>query len=259
MALRSEKTLLFNRLEIKYFVDRTTRTALTRDLLAFMQPDRHSTSEAGYIVRSLYYDTNDFMAYHEKLSGAAVRHKLRVRAYGENPAAAPHVRLEVKSRYLSFIHKIAVDVSPSRYAELEQAVRRRLLPPLDDFEKTNVSREFFRILSQYNFVPKIIVQYRRQAFERREVGRVRVNFDDRLCATRDLGRFSLPLRGARPLLKYGHSIFEVKVDDALPAWLHMLIQKYSLQSQAISKYCYAVRSQAYFSAAGREETELLAA
>jgi hypothetical protein len=35
--------------------------------------------------------------------------------------------------------------------------------------------------------------------------------------------------------------------------LHQLISKYNLQSQAISKYCYGVRSEAKLSASGRPE------
>ncbi|MFQ5632889.1 MAG: VTC domain-containing protein [bacterium] len=253
MPTTTENTLLFNRLEIKYFVDRTTRTALTKDLMAFMPFDRHSDASGGYFVRSLYYDTADYMAYHEKLSGAAVRHKLRVRTYGADPSTAPHVRMEVKSRYLSFIHKIAVDVSQDEYAEIDRAINRRILPPMQIFDGKNISKEYFRILHQYNFAPKVIIQYRRQAFEKMELGRVRANFDDEIYASRDLSQFMQPLRGARRLLKYGHSIFEIKVDEAMPTWLHGLIQKYNLQSEAISKFCFAIRSEACFSAMGREE------
>ncbi|MHC4104666.1 MAG: hypothetical protein ACYSR9_06990, partial [Planctomycetota bacterium] len=53
-----------------------------------------------------------------------------------------------------------------------------------------------------------------------------------------------PLRGARPLLKYGNAIFEIKVDGTVPFWLHNLIAKYDLQNEAISKFCYAVSGQA---------------
>ena len=63
----NRQTLFFDRLEVKYLIDRTTRTALTRDLAAFMRPDQHAGSGGGYRVRSLYFDTPDYMAYHEKI------------------------------------------------------------------------------------------------------------------------------------------------------------------------------------------------
>jgi SPX domain protein involved in polyphosphate accumulation len=250
--MATNRTLLFNRQEIKYMIDRTTRTALARDLAAFMRPDAHAGGEEGYLVRSLYFDTAEYMAYHEKLAGMAVRHKLRIRAYGENPSQSPVVRFEVKSRYLSFIKKITVDIPSADYNEVELALKRRMLPPARLLNDAGVSKEFFRLQRQYNMEPKVIVQYRRQAFERRETSRVRVSFDDELMATRHLDLLS-HLRGARALLRPGHCIFEIKVDDIMPYWMHMLISKYDLQNRAISKYCYAVRSEARFSAMGRPD------
>lgn len=248
------RALLFRRLELKYLVDRTTRTALARDLAAFMRPDAHAGPEGAYLVRSLYLDTPDYLAYHDKLAGVAVRHKLRVRAYGDEPSQTPHVRLEVKSRYLSFIHKITVDVPPQDYDEIALAIQRRKLPPARLLNGGNGSLEFFRLLRQYNMEPKVIVQYRRHALERVEVNRIRVNFDDELLATRSLD-LQGPLRGARRLLQYGHAVFEIKADDFLPRWMHTLIAKYNLQNQAISKYCYAVRSEGRLSAVGREHDD----
>ncbi|MFQ6112841.1 MAG: polyphosphate polymerase domain-containing protein [bacterium] len=243
---------MLRRMEIKYLIDRSTRSALEKDLSALMRPDAHSNQEGGYLVRSLYFDTTDFMAYHDKLAGSAVRHKLRVRAYGEDPSQSPVIRLEVKSRYLSFIHKITVDIPKEAYREIEPAIRHRALPPKHYLENESVSKEFFRIQRQYNMEPKIIIQYRRQAFERKEMSRVRVNFDDELLATRDLDLLG-PLRGARRLLKYGSVIFEIKVDGGMPFWLHTLISKYNLWNQAVSKYCHAVRSEARFSCVARSE------
>lgn len=246
----SARTILFRRREIKYLIDRTTRTALTEDLRAFMRPDRHSVNEAGYIVRSLYFDTPDYMAYHEKLAGSAVRHKLRVRAYGEDPGQAAFIRLEVKSRFLSYIHKITVDVPVEKYQEIEPAVLGKTLPPEWIMKNDAVSKEFFRIQRQYNMVPKVMVQYRRQAFERVELNRTRANFDDQIVASRHLGLLE-PLRNPRQILKYGNCVFEIKLDGPMPFWMHQLIGKYNLQDQAFSKFTNAIRSEARFSSFAR--------
>lgn len=242
--------VLFRRLEIKYLVDRTTRTALTKDLAAFMRPDKYSNRTEGYQVRSLYYDTPDFMAYSDKLAGAAIRHKLRVRIYGEEPGESPFFRLEVKSRYLNFINKVTVDIPTANYAEFQPALFGRALPPEILLNDEGLSKEFFRLQRQYNMEPKVMVQYRRQAFERMEVNRIRANFDDELQASRNLDLFG-PLTGGRSLLKYGNAIFEIKVDGALPFWMHTLISKYDLQNQSFSKFCYSIRSEARFSTLAR--------
>ncbi len=241
----------FRRLEVKYRVDRVARTALERDLKVLMRPDSHADEDGTYRVRSLYFDTADYMAYHEKMAGVARRHKLRLRVYGD-PRLASSVRMEVKSRYNTFIHKLAADIPREAYGALEQALKRRLLPPASLYSGVGGGREFFRIQRLYNMEPNVIVEYRRQAFERRELSRVRVNFDDELRATRHLDLLG-PLRGARPLLARGNAIFEIKLDGSMPFWLHMLISKYDLQHQALSKYCLAVRSEARMSALDRSD------
>lgn len=237
----SGKKILLQRLEFKYLVDRTTRTALTRDLLAIMQPDSYSETDGTYLVRSLYFDTPNFQAFQDKSAGLSTRHKLRVRAYGADPSQTPLVRLEVKSRHLSLIHKTVIDVPRERYSEVQECFDRRILPPEWLMNAPGVSREFFRIQRQFGQEPKVLLQYRREAFERKELGRIRVNFDDELVATRNL-QLLAPLTGARRLMRYGHAVFEIKVDGVMPGWLHMLIAKYNLQNQAFSKYCHAVRS-----------------
>ena len=248
----TSRMLLFQRKEVKYLVDRTTRTALTADLKAFMRPDVYSSQDGSYLVRSLYFDTNYHMAYHEKLSGAAIRHKLRIRAYGLNPREAKFVRLEVKSRYLSHIHKITVDVPTAQYEAMEPAVMGRSLPPEQILNDSRISKEFFRLQRQYNMVPKIMVQYRREAYERNEIHRVRANFDDEILGSRELNLLD-PLQSARPLLKNGNAVFEIKVDGTMPFWLHHLISKYDLQDQAFSKFTNSVRSEALFSTFARQE------
>lgn len=243
--------ILLHRQEFKYLLDRTTRTALARDLAAIMNVDAYAEEDGTYLVRSLYFDTPNFQAFKEKADGAAVRHKLRVRAYGADPTKTSIVRLEVKSRYLKFIHKTVIDVPREKYAEVELSFRNRTMPPAWLFNAPGVSKEFFRIQRQYGQEPKVLIQYRRQAFERKELGRIRVNFDDELLATRNL-QLLAPLVGARRLMRYGHAVFEIKVDGNVPSWLHMLISKYNLQNQAFSKYCYGMRSAAILSTELRE-------
>ena len=243
------------RVEVKYVIDRARRTPLLRDLKVFMCPDTHAGTDGSYLVRSLYFDSPFYAAYHEKMAGCAVRHKLRTRVYGDEPAQAPFVRLEVKSRYMQFIHKLSADVSHEEYRELEQALRNRTLPSTRLVNRNRASREFFRLQRQYNMEPKLLIQYRRLAFERTEFSRARVNFDDEIWILRGSDLFG-SLRGARRLLPYAHAVLEIKVDGLLPYWLHFLIAKYELQDQAISKFCFAVQNDAKSSAVARVEDEL---
>lgn len=244
--------VMLDRLEVKYLVDRTRRTALERDVMALMRLDAHSRRDGGYTVRSLYLDTPDYMAYHEKVAGTAVRHKLRLRVYGEDPEReTPFVQLEIKSRVIGFIHKTTARVALADYPALERAMWRRTLPPAHLMADPGV-REFFRLQRQFNLEPKIIVQYRRQAFERPEFQRVRVSFDDAFFASRNLDLLG-PLRAGQRVMPQGSAVFEIKADGALTRALHMLIGKYDLGNEAFSKYCYAVRATARLSARARAD------
>jgi hypothetical protein len=248
--MQSSRMLIFNRVEHKYFIDRTTWTALERDIRAFIQPDRYTQETGGYLIRSIYFDTFDHMEYNRKMMGVAERHKLRMRVYGENPEDTPFIRFEIKSRYITVIHKITVDIPKEKFAEVNEAIRTYRNMPDWLIHNPDVSKEFFRIQRQYNMKPQILVQYRRRAYEKKEMNRVRVNFDYDLVGSRNLNLFG-PLQGGRSLLKYGNCIFELKVDGTMPFWLHKLIAKYDLQNQAISKYCNAVKAQAWSSPHGR--------
>jgi hypothetical protein len=239
--------LFGRRWEVKYLVDRSTRTKLDRDLCGFMDPDIFSNRDGAYTVRSLYFDTPDYLAFHSKVYGAAVRHKLRTRIYTSDPSTVKMVRLEVKSRYLGTVHKIATDVSREEYEEIWAALKTHTLPSRAVLERDHGVREFFRLQKQYNMEPKVVVQYRRRAFARHVVNRVRVNFDDELVACRNLDLLG-DMSNARRLMRYGNSVFEVKVDGTMPFWLHMLIDKYGLHNRTFSKFCYSVFSEARTSA-----------
>lgn len=249
--MKTSRTLLFHRVEHKYFVNRTTATALERDIRSFMKPDSYTEASGGYLVRSIYFDTHNYMAYHDKISGLPIRHKLRMRVYGDQPQNSPFIRLEIKSRYINVIHKIIVDVPRQHHRDILFALQNYRLPAQSFLNTRDVSKEFFRIQRLYNMKPQILVQYRRRAYEKNEFNRVRLNFDYELVASRHLDLLS-PLQGARSLLKYGNAIFEIKVDGIMPFWLHQLIAKYDLQNEAISKFCYSIQNQAHFSAIARE-------
>ncbi len=248
----SNGQVMTQRWEVKYVVDRRVRTALDRDLCALMDPDKYSARDGSYIVRSLYFDTPDYMAYHSKISGDAVRHKLRTRIYTDRPDEAKMVRLEIKSRYIGTVHKIATDVSIDDYKEIWRAAQQRILPPQRLLDLDRGVREFFRLQKLYNMEPKILVQYRRRAFERHDLSRVRANFDDNLVGSRHLDLLA-NIPNARRLLRYDHSVFEVKIDGVMPYWMHMLIDKYGLQNRAFSKFCYSIYSEARTSSILRDD------
>jgi hypothetical protein len=58
------------------------------------------------IVNNLYFDTPDFSAYHQNISGANVRRKVRLRWYGDNRDELSQPVLEIKAKQSELGYKL---------------------------------------------------------------------------------------------------------------------------------------------------------
>lgn len=72
----------FNRFELKYLISFEMAQKLQQDLKKYVIPDGYSKNENGlYTLSSLYYDTDDYRFYREKIEWLKYRRKLRIRQY----------------------------------------------------------------------------------------------------------------------------------------------------------------------------------
>ena len=66
----------FNRFELKYLISYDTAQKLQEDLKKYVLPDAYAKTLNGlYTLSSLYYDTNDYRFYWEKVDGIKYRRK----------------------------------------------------------------------------------------------------------------------------------------------------------------------------------------
>lgn len=228
-----------NRLEAKYLIHRTTRTALARTLEPFMRRDPHASDPDGsYMLQSLYFDSPTRVAYYEKLDGVPRRTKLRLRVY--DPAASPDspVFVEIKYKVGDTVFKRRTPITREEcLASLDQPF---FWPPrLDD----PVLREYTRLARARGMRPAILVRYRRQALSARHDPSVRVTFDDQVEALRTDDLFSLE-HSPFSALPAEHAILEIKVSGKMPWWLHRAILRHGLDRRAISKFLLCVRAAA---------------
>ena len=71
-----------NRFELKYLISYNTAQKLQKDLKKYVIPDSYSKKDNWlYTLSSLYYDTEDYRFYWEKVDWLKYRRKLRVRQY----------------------------------------------------------------------------------------------------------------------------------------------------------------------------------
>ncbi len=82
------------RTETKYQIDRKAFEVLKSLLSSYFDKDPHS-GEDGYLVSSLYYDSEDLKSYYEKAEGDTHKTKWRLRTYNQNSES---IRLEQKTK-----------------------------------------------------------------------------------------------------------------------------------------------------------------
>jgi hypothetical protein len=109
------------RFELKYKVPIQKYYEIRNAMVPHMEPDEFTRDKDEYLVRSLYFDTHNYQAYHEKINGDFGRIKIRVRSYSDQKRIDAPLRVELKTRRgaamekfssfcpLSFIRRIHAD------------------------------------------------------------------------------------------------------------------------------------------------------
>jgi hypothetical protein len=212
--------------ELKFLINAHQKNLIAAKLSKISQRDSFSDPDGGYLVSSLYFDDYDQSAFFDKLNGVKDRKKFRVRVYNYQSDV---IKLERKIKREMVTDKSHILLSKEKYDALVHG-DVSFLRDKDD----SVAKDFFLYYRIRNLRPRVVVEYRREAFIYR-YGDVRITFDTLLKAgvfQRDL--FS---RGYMiSALPYDQIILEVKYTGYFPDVIRNVIQTSSLQRQAISKY-----------------------
>src|SRR5690554_2933168 len=89
-----------SRFELKYRISLKEYYQLKYAILPYMKQDKYTKAGKNnkYLVRSLYFDTNNFKAYREKHNGDYGRIKFRIRTYTDKPNSKTRFSVELKTR-----------------------------------------------------------------------------------------------------------------------------------------------------------------
>lgn len=213
--------------EIKYYISFYEYVALRIRLRHVVQPDKHSISEEGYQIRSLYFDNHDDLALHEKYWGVHRRDKYRIRIYNQSDK---HIKLERKSKYGDYICKESINLTREDY---ENIMSGNL-----DFQKSkenNLARDFYLKHVSEKMEPKIIVDYIREAYTY-PYGDVRITFDKQLMTGVNSFDIFDPKLATVNAIRSKSVILEIKYNEFLPTHIRNLLQLGSHNRSAISKY-----------------------
>lgn len=221
------KLIRVERNELKYFINKAEKEVVLRRLDAGLTSDEHNKGDGGYFIRSLYFDSIDDIAFHEKLAGVENRHKYRLRIYdfGTNK-----VKLEIKSKFNEQIKKDVVTISKKQAIRLQNGEYEFLLDNDDP-----VSRRVFATFSIQKMFPVVLVEYYRTAFKY-DLNNIRITIDAELkrnTANLELFQDDLPMKN---VFNDNTNILEVKFNSIIPAWIKKLVEPHYFTRSAISKY-----------------------
>lgn len=145
-------------------------------------------------------------------------------------AVDSYIALERKSKLGDYVAKESFRILRKQYDQIL----------LGDYESLYASgdplaRDFYACMTSGGYMPKVIVDYWREAFIYPH-GNVRITFDKRLAAaTNQLDLFH-PELSFSEINMPGVTIMEVKFDDVLPNVVRELIRPAHHQRSTISKY-----------------------
>jgi hypothetical protein len=213
--------------ELKYYIHPHEYVGLRSRLRALLPLDRHSVSDEGYHIRSLYFDDVRESALYDKLNGYFQRKKYRIRIYNVSDRI---IRLERKSKWNEYVLKES--------AALTRGQVYRLLEGDIDWladEGQRLLTDFYRDLKEGAMKPSVIVDYIREAYVD-EPTNTRITFDKQLAA--GLHSFDLfdPNLATWEAIQGPRMIMEVKFHRFLPGTIRSLAQVSAHQRSTISKY-----------------------
>jgi len=230
-------SLSFRRFEFKYHLPRALADRLVPQLLNYMDWDPFAQEKEFYRVNSLYWDSANFQAFHDKLDGYFERKKIRIRYYGDDFASASPHFFEIKRKKGDAILKNRMDVG------IEDVVNfisdSASIKNLKCKDESFVDELLYEIFNK-QLKPAVLVSYLRKPFISKFDSKFRVTFDYEIMVAQPTEELFV---GHYKSVNDELVVMEVKFNGALPRWFHKeVIEMYSLQKDTFSKYCSGIES-----------------
>ncbi len=230
----------WQRFEAKYIISELQAVAFRDYIYPYVTADAHSQA---YFVSSLYLDSPKLSLFHSSDTGEKNRHKLRIRAYDDNPASP--VFFEIKRRVDGVIIKSRIMVRRDAIAPILDGAR---IPPNLFWDPSDTQAqarlfEFQHLMTGMRASPRAMVRYDREAYVSNLEEQARVTFDRHLCALPALDydpRLWAADNPWRALPRFP-VVLEIKFTGAYPAWIAQGIRRFRLLRDSFAKYVMCLK------------------
>lgn len=231
------------RLEYKYYIPLESLDSLRKDILPFLEHDYFSKimPKNEYTVRSIYLDSPRLTTYYEKEAGVMMRNKYRIRGYNQ-PSDKSLIFAEIKRKNRDFISK---DRVPLLYRNLEEFLCTKNFSLIygcdyDKIQKELSANTFFYYYNLLNLRPAVVITYEREAYECKFGSGLRITFDKNIRALNTNSFSNLFDDGTTMESFRNYFVLEIKYHKVVPGWLPVVMKKYDLFREAISKYAMSI-------------------
>lgn len=234
-------SFIVGRSELKYFF----LPELIQDMRDYIRPytelDPFSAEieNHSYTVRSIYFDTDSFDFYYEKMDGLKIRKKIRVRAYNEFDCDKPAF-LEIKRRYNKQIIKERAKIPLTRMEEIHE----RLENPLDIDTKwinnKNTIDKYLYNIKKLHLRPTALITYEREAYIGSLNNHERVTFDKNIRCFLFPEINELFREDDLKIVTNDRFVLELKFENFMPKWMIHLVRELRLRAEPIPKYCMSI-------------------
>ncbi len=223
---------VFKRYEKKFIMTRSQAEALLSIIRTHMTPDPYCIDGQGYLIRNIYWDTEDNDLIRQSVEKPPFKEKIRVRKYGtyENPQSK--VYIEIKKKITGIVTKRRIAVTPE---EAEDFLVRGNPPKRQDYESLQIIREIEYFLKIHKVVPKVFISYDRLAFFDKANPEFRLTYDTNILTRRGHLDFEYGPYG-EAIMDPEHVLMEVKVHDAMPLWFASALSELGIYLGSFSKY-----------------------
>lgn len=193
-----------------------------------MDHDSYAGKDGKYEIHSLYFDDYKDTCARENVAGEGRRFKYRIRYYGN---VSDELWLEKKEKQNSYCHKRKCALLPEEY----QAIMEGRTMDVFWHTENRLLKEFCIDIVTRRFMPKVIVNYEREAFVD-VITNIRITLDYNISASGEFDRFLEGDYLKTPILEKKQHVLEVKFDDVLPSYVKAVLQANVLGQSSFSKY-----------------------
>jgi hypothetical protein len=223
---------VFKRYEKKFIMTSAQAEALLPIIRAHMSEDPFCVNGQSYLVRNIYWDTEDDDLIRQSVEHPPYKEKLRVRKYGTYETPNPEVYIEIKKKIEGIVTKRRMMVTPQ---EADDFLYRKIFPIRQEYESQQIIREIAYFLSRHEVTPKVFISYERLAFYDKTNPEFRLTYDLDIRSRRHNLRFDTTSDGERIMPEH-LVLMEIKVHDAVPLWFAHALSDLHIYVGSFSKY-----------------------